>query len=254
MSEKFDIQSGQYQFPYHYIVDLENARFTRTLDWGMDYYSYMKHAIELVKKYADDEVLDIGCGDGFLLNHLMLDEEVNPKVKAVGIDVDEKPIKFAQAFAHGLPNLEFKLQDIQTHEQQSKLISVIETFEHIPDDFLPTFISHIDRLLKKDGILIISVPSTAFPLVEKHYRHYTLKMLQDYFPKYTLREQYFMVYKTNISYGFIKFLLTNQRINLNFGLTKKILFWLHNRFFNFVKEGQGSHIQVVLQKKVGLPK
>ena len=99
MNQEFAIQSAQYQFPYHYLVDIQKKEFSKNLGWGLDYFTYMNKAIQLVKKYAREDILDIGCGDGFLLNNLMREPGMQ-SVEAVGIDIDEKPIRFALGQTH----------------------------------------------------------------------------------------------------------------------------------------------------------
>ena len=247
MKNKFDIQSDQYQFPYHYLVDLHTEDFGRTLDWGLDYYTYMRTVLALVKQYLDTDILDVGCGDGFLLYNLAQDPAFDPSIEAVGIDVDEKPIKFAQAFAHDLP-VTFRAQDIATLDDRFSLITCVETFEHIPDDLLPSFIENVDRVLTPGGRLIISVPSKTRPVIPKHYRHYDRAMLLGYFPDYRVLEEHYVSARNRLLYQVVSTLLANRRVNLNFGVFKKALLKLHERFTTDVSAEEGAHIIVVLEK------
>lgn len=247
MNDKFALQSEQYEFPYHYLVDLESREFVRSLDWGLDYLSYMEKVLELTKKYYRGDVLDVGCGDGYLLYNLARDPEFGSISRAVGIDVDERAVKFAQAFAHGLP-VTFKVQDIAAFEERFSLITTVETLEHIPEDILPSFTGHIDRLLQSGGVLVVSVPSNVRPVIEKHYRHYDLEMICEYFPAYQVLETHYVSARTNILYQVIARLLANRRFNLNFGPFKRVLFALHDRLMRDVSAERGAHIVTVLQK------
>lgn len=248
MREKFKIQSDQYQFPYHYLVDPRTQDFGKHLAWGLDYYTYMNKVISLVKRYATTDLLDVGCGDGFMLYHLAQDPEFDGEIRAVGVDVDEKPIKFAQAFAHGLPNVSFHARDIATYEEKFRLITVVETFEHIPGDRLDGFIANIDRLLHDGGHLIVSVPSKVRPVIEKHYRHYDLDMLRGYFPDYDVRETHYVSDRNSLLYQVISLLLCSRHVNLNFGSFKKGLLALHERFTSETTADRGAHIVTVFQK------
>lgn len=247
MIDKFAIQSEQYDFPYHYLVDLESREFVRNLDWGLDYLSYMEKVLELTKKYYRSDLLDVGCGDGYLLYNLARDPEVDGLSRAVGIDVDEKAVKFAQAFSHGLP-VTFKVQDITSFKERFSLITTVETLEHIPDDILPSFIGHIDRILGSGGVLIVSVPSKVREVIEKHYRHYDLEMICGYFPSYRLLEQHYVSARKNLLYQIIARLLADRHFNLNFGPFKRVLFGLHDRLTRDVSADRGAHIVAVLQK------
>ena len=35
MDKKFEIQSKQYIFQYHYLVDINNKKFNKSLSWGV---------------------------------------------------------------------------------------------------------------------------------------------------------------------------------------------------------------------------
>lgn len=247
MKDKFKLQAEQYEFPYHYLVDLQSREFVRNLDWGLDYLSYVGKVIDLVKIYVKDDLLDIGCGDGFLLYNLAKDNEFGDHIHTVGIDVDEKAIKFAKAFSHGLP-VSFKVQDLATYEARFSLITTIETLEHIPDEALDSFTGHIDRLLQSRGVLIVSVPSVVRPVIEKHYRHYNLEMLKTYFPTYDVVDVHFVTARRNLLYQIVARLLSHRHFNLNYGVFKRILFRMHDRLTRDVTEARGAHIVMAFRK------
>ena len=247
MKDKFKLQSEQYEFPYHYLVDLQSRDFGRTLDWGLDYLSYVAKVIDLVQEHVRDSLLDVGCGDGYLLYNLAQDRTFGNQVTAVGIDVDEKAIKFAQAFSHGLP-VSFKVQDVSSFDESFNMITLVETLEHIPDDELGSFLTHIDRLLQSMGTLIISVPSDVRPVLEKHYRHYSLDMLKSYFPGYDVIDVHFVTDRGNVLYKIIARLLSDRRMNFNYGVFKRLLFKMHDRLTRDVTEDRGAHIVAAFRK------
>lgn len=249
MSNKTDIQAAQYRFPYHYLVDLEREDFVRNLDWGLDYMTYMKKVMELVAKYIRNDVLDVGCGDGYLLNHLARHTDLLTDCHAVGIDVDGKAIQFAKAFGHDLPDVQFIEKNLARYEASFDLITTVETFEHIPDADIHAFCSEIDRLLERGGHLIVSVPSTVRPVIEKHFRHYDLNLLASYFPAYALREVHYVTARRNLLYQIVSKLLANRYVNLNFGPFKRGLLGLHDRFTSDVSPRRGAHIVAVFQKE-----
>lgn len=247
MKDKFKLQSEQYEFPYHYLVDLQSREFVRSLDWGLDYLSYMSKVLDLVKVHVRDSLLDVGCGDGYLLYNLARDSQFDDRITTVGIDVDEKAIKFAQAFSHGLP-VSFRVQDISSFDETFSMITTVETLEHIPDGELESFVVHIDRLLSPGGMLIVSVPSDVRPVLEKHYRHYNLDMLTNYFPGYDLVEVHFMTARRNVLYKVIARLLSDRHLNFNYGVFKRVLFQLHDKLTRDVTSNRGAHIVAALRK------
>jgi 2-polyprenyl-3-methyl-5-hydroxy-6-metoxy-1,4-benzoquinol methylase len=248
MTDKFRLQSDQYLFPYHYLVDLRTREFVKNLDWGLDYLTYMGRTLDLVKKYLRHDLLDVGCGDGSLLYNLALEPSLPKDIRAVGIDLDERAIKFAQAFSHGLPRVRFAVQDLAALEDEFDVVTTVETLEHIPDEALAAFTSHIDRLLKPEGVLIISVPSKVRAVIEKHYRHYDLEMLRAYFPGYDVLEVHYMTARQNIIYQILAKLLSHRHFNLNFRPFKNLLLGVHERFTSEVAPERGAHIVAAFRK------
>lgn len=248
VSKQFEIQSREYTFPYHYLVDLNKKSFSKTLSWGLDYFNYMSTVVALVKKYIASSILDIGCGDGFLLYNLKKNNLIGDEIQAVGVDIDERPIKFAQAFSHGMQGLCFLQEDISNFEGRFQLICAIETLEHIPDEEVDQFLMEIDRLLDEGGILIVSVPSQNVPVTDKHYRHYTVSMLKGYFSKYEMLERHFMTKKMSRAFRFIEGLLCNPRFALSSRFFRRVLFYLNRKYMWHVREEQCGHIVAALRK------
>lgn len=246
--EKRKLQADQYQFPYHYLIDLEEQTFGRSLGWGLDYLTYMRKVAALSAAHLDGDMLDVGCGDGALLCHLARQGVLGPETSAVGIDIDEKPVKFAQAFAHDFPNVSFRVEDIADYDRAFGLVTSVETFEHIPDDHIGPFTSHIDRLLQPGGTLVVSVPSKARPVLEKHHRHYDLGMLRSYFPAYDVREVHYMTDRSHPVYHLVSTLLCYRHLSLNFGGVGRALLKLHERFSSETTAERGAHIVAVFRK------
>ncbi len=114
--------------------------------------TYTDHRIQkilsLVKDYSPKSVLDVGCGNGYLLKEI---RKTNKSSRLVGIDVYKTKIK----------GVEIKTGDITKRlnfEPNSfDCIVLGEVIEHVPDpDFL---LAEIRRVLAKGGILIVSTPN-----------------------------------------------------------------------------------------------
>lgn len=176
---KEEIQESEYAFPYHYIPYYIGDKFkiVRILDWGVLYFVYMEYIIGVINKFKPKKILDIGCGDGRLLNYF--DEIVKDKPELMkGIDISEKAIKFAQAFSH---NVVFESMDIADEKEGYECVIMMEVLEHIPTEVIPEFLKNVWDKITVGGKMIITVPSIFIPVDSKHYRHYSIESLLETF-------------------------------------------------------------------------
>jgi 2-polyprenyl-3-methyl-5-hydroxy-6-metoxy-1,4-benzoquinol methylase len=244
---KARLQSEQYGFPYHYLVDLQSGSTIRNLGWGLDYYACMRQAASLVRQYAGDDLLDVGCGDGFLLSHLGRDGFLHDRV-AMGVDLDERAIAFARAFGHGVDNLSFEAVDLAHVGRSFSLVSLIEVLEHIADDVTPGFLQQVDRVLAPGGHLVVSVPSVVMPIRDKHFRHYRVDQVLQLFPEYTEVERHFVTRKRSAPYHLLSWVLSRSGLTLALpGLHPPLLRWFEAHVAP-ATEATGAHIQLVLRK------
>ena len=176
-TKKFSIQNNQYRFPYHYIpnFELNSPSISRYLQWGWEYLAYMTYTAQKITDLPTKSHLDIGCGDGFLINSLP--SKIQNKL---GIDLSEEAINFAKCFSTNKNH--FQCQDVDQIKEKYDSISLIEVLEHIPDQEVVNFFNNCIKTLNKNGYLVISVPSTDQRLHPKHYRHYNEEMLNKLVP------------------------------------------------------------------------
>lgn len=104
--------------------------------------------VNLVKEHNPNNILDVGCGDGFLLSEI---KKRLPDAILWGVDVYKTKKK----------GIDFKIADITKGLpfETGSLDCVImgEIIEHVPD---PDFVfKEVNRILKKKGMLIISTPN-----------------------------------------------------------------------------------------------
>ena len=96
------------------------------------------------------KVLDVGCGRGALLHAI---KKISPSLQLHGCDIDDESFK--------LDDVKFKIvnlnKGISYEDDYFDLVCCIEVIEHIENPFL--LVREISRILKKDGILIISSPN-----------------------------------------------------------------------------------------------
>jgi SAM-dependent methyltransferase len=199
---RFEIQTSRYEFPYHYLPTLDESgtiSIHRAMYWGLDYLTYISFAVDLITdKLKAQSVLDVGCGDGRLLNML------KGKVPCLaGVDVLEQAILFARAFN---PDLEFFVGDVSLVPGEFQVITLIEVMEHIPDGEYPEFINKVVEKTLPGGRLVVSVPTTNMPLNRKHYRHYNLPLLQKHLgPAYAI-ERYWFLSRQGWTFRFFRWL------------------------------------------------
>jgi len=56
----------------------------------------------------------------------------------------------------------------------------VEVLEHLPDEQIEDFIRTLYQRLVEHGVAVISVPTTNIALNKKHYRHYSLDLLNSH--------------------------------------------------------------------------
>ncbi|WP_459555470.1 methyltransferase domain-containing protein [Lacunimicrobium album] len=102
------------------------------------------------------DILDLACGDGYGANLLAANAR-----SVIGIDIDPETIHHAQKrYQH--PNLRFLTADcreLPLDDASFDLIVSFETIEHIHDQ--EKFIREMRRVLRPDGVLLISTPDPA---------------------------------------------------------------------------------------------
>jgi ubiquinone/menaquinone biosynthesis C-methylase UbiE len=125
-------------------------------------------------------VLDAGCGFG-QYSYFIAKKFRNSNV--IGVDINEERIKESEKFAReeGIENLKFDIADLENlnYEESFDLILAVDVLEHIENDV--KVLKNFYRALKKDGLLIISTPSSFggsdvhsdedASFIEEHIRH-----------------------------------------------------------------------------------
>jgi ubiquinone/menaquinone biosynthesis C-methylase UbiE len=112
---------------------------------------YLK--IKQYKKFNSEKLLDLGCGEGHLLNYL------NSKIKMeyYGIDLTEVSVNSAKKRC---PWAKITLGDASKTKYPNSyfdFIACTEIIEHIPN-YLKVF-SEMSRILKTNGYLVITFPN-----------------------------------------------------------------------------------------------
>lgn len=112
----------------------------------------------LFAKYlvSGKEVLDVACGEGYGSNLLS-----GTASKVIGMDIDKAVIEKAD-IKYGNNKLSYitgSVAELPFEEDTFDVIVSFETIEHIKSELQEKFLKEAHRVLKKDGVLIISTPN-----------------------------------------------------------------------------------------------
>lgn len=125
-----------------------------------------KLEIEHMQRYSSfcryvegKDVLDAACGEGY--GSRILAERAK---SVTGLDISEDTVKRAnEIYAKDRDNLSYvcgSIAQMDMIEQDSvDVVISFETIEHVDEDIQKTFLAEIKRVLRPDGILIMSTPN-----------------------------------------------------------------------------------------------
>ena len=111
-------------------------------------------------------ILDIACGVGY--GSSILADQIEGGAQVIGVDCSADAVDYANR-RYGSPNVRFVQGDAtQFHDEQGfDTIVSLETVEHLADP--GPFMTHLVSLLKPNGILAASVPTS--PSVDANPNH-----------------------------------------------------------------------------------
>lgn len=143
-------------------------------------------------------VLDIACGEGYGTSLL-----AKRALKVTGIDINENIINEAN-IKYRANNIQFLVGDIYNipvYNQYFDLLVCLETIEHVEDHL--KVMNQIKKVLKEDGILLISTPNKAEYSEKTNYINPHHKKELNYYDLYQLLKLNFtnvQIFNQNISY------------------------------------------------------
>lgn len=128
---------------------------------------------------VDSQVLEIGCGVGIISRHLH-----KMAATILSVDISTVNIKVAQAYASS-PKSEFRVLDITEEdtllrgESQFDAILLADVIEHIPRTKHRRLLHNIERLLRPEGVLIITWPSPQYQVYLKNNSPEILQVIDE---------------------------------------------------------------------------
>lgn len=121
---------------------------------------------------ASKKVLDFGSGSGFLVNELQ-----KQGIDAYGVDNSREAITYGTSL--GIKNLSVlaNKKPLPFTDGYFDCVLAMDVLEHLPEE--QYVLSELKRVLKKDGVLVITVPAYMFlwgrqDEVSQHFRRYTM--------------------------------------------------------------------------------
>lgn len=132
------------------------------------------HRYAIAQKITKNKVvLDIASGEGY--GSFLLSKSAT---KVFGVDIDEKSINHAKDKYASSKNIEFSVGSTDAIPLEDKSVDVVISFETIEHhDMHDLMIQEISRVLKTDGILLISSPEKSIYSLRDPNNPYHVKEL-----------------------------------------------------------------------------
>ena len=126
---------------------------------------YLEHMIRYFfasQFVKDKEVLDIACGSGYGTDHLLK----KGAKKIIGVDISEETISYCKN-RYKEEKISFKVGSVEKIPLEDNSVDVVisfETIEHVNENAQNCFMKEIKRVLRPDGVFVVSTPnSIVFP-------------------------------------------------------------------------------------------
>jgi len=218
MDIKQRLQEEEYFLPYHYFLSKDD------LPWGMSYHACIDYLVNFVLSFPIKKarILDVGCGDGFLCYRLSR----YPQLSVTGLDCSKRALEFARILN---PKVNFIHADASEFHSATKFdfIFMSEVLEHIPPPKTFGLLRNLSKSLRRDGYLVVSVPSVNLPLDPKHYSHFSQQSLYEVLSCCFDVERIVGFQSKNRSLLVLRQLISNS----HYQLKSKLLLNLYRHFF-----------------------
>ena len=154
---------------------------------------------------SEKVVLDAACGTGYGSNML-----AKTAKKVCGIDISNEAIAYAKENFGSTQNVEYQIGNITQIPYPDNTFDVVvsfETIEHINEELQHLFIKEIRRVLKKNGILIMSTPNKEIYTIQQgnratewHVKEFMEEEYHDFIQSEFRYVKYFQQYISSASY------------------------------------------------------
>lgn len=137
-------------------IEFTGERFmpeVKNMQLALEHYQRYQSVLKLV---SGKTVLDAACGEGYGSQML-----AQAALQVTGLDISRDAIANARQkyISNNLCFLEGSITDLPADTGSIDIVISFETIEHVPIGMQVRFLEEIDRVLKPDGILVMSTPN-----------------------------------------------------------------------------------------------
>ncbi|GGA88875.1 hypothetical protein GCM10008015_31770 [Flavobacterium palustre] len=179
-------------------LEFTGERLTTSLEVAHGVIEHL-HRYALAQKITIDKiVLDIASGEGY--GSFLLSKTAN---KVYGVDIDENSINYAKAKYGKSENINFLVGSTDAIPLDDNSVDIVVSFETLEHhDKHDLMMQEIVRVLKKDGVLLLSSPEKSIynerdPNNKFHVKELSIGdfeiLLKKYFKEVTLFSQRFVI-------------------------------------------------------------
>ena len=104
--------------------------------------------------WSNFKLLEVGCGPGYFLRCV---ERWFPKCKAVGTDIEQELLEHAKKYLRKTKLVRHNAHNLPFSNESFDVIVSLQVIEHL--EKLESFFKEANRVLRKEGLLIISTPN-----------------------------------------------------------------------------------------------
>lgn len=231
LDSKAAIQESAYSLPYHFFVAPPEG--LGSIGDALHYTGSVEVATGLIEPIEGFSVLDAGCGDGRVAYEL-----VRRGGQVLGIDTSDRAISLARVLVPKASFLVGTITEIRGCDNDFFDRSLaLEVLEHLGEEEREQAVRELYRVLKPEGILIVSVPSIRVPLLDKHYVHFSEMTLKNLLSKYFIVEAVVGLHRKNFWYSVMVRLFDNQWVS-----SRWIVETVYRHFIRTCKPDQGVQL------------
>lgn len=162
------------------MLDWTGERFLPWIEGAQIHYEHLHRYAFAANFVSGKRVLDLACGEGYGTSMLAKQAEY-----AAGVEIDEQTVQHARS-RYAKDNLEFiqgSILDVPIQGEKKFDVAVcFEAIEHVAEH--DKLLSEVRRLLKYDGLFIVSTPNKAV-YTDAHDYHNRFHVKELYFEEFT---------------------------------------------------------------------
>lgn len=138
-----------------------------------DWYKWL---VDRCVKFCGRDVIDVGCGDGLLMQKLHDNGQ-----SVIGIDNDPDAIRLCEQRGFWVSRVDLDKEDFVTEMKDRDYMTCLNVIEHLKK---PEILKDMIRYKINDGAIIATIDYQGGSFGEDHKKEYTLDELVDFFKEF----------------------------------------------------------------------